>query len=105
MQLVGWQEGHPVGKKLSGGVLGWLSVCSQVQTCIWPSCYQCHSLSLASVKSRLVLPCWCVCVCARVCNCYLLPTVNYKKMLKCKNLNIWQKLAIVENHNHNIVTC
>jgi len=24
--LVGWQEGHPVCKKLSGGVLAWLSV-------------------------------------------------------------------------------
>ena len=27
-------------------------------TCIWPSWCQCHSLSLASVKSRLVLPFW-----------------------------------------------
>ena len=36
--LVGWQEGHPACKKLkSGGVLGWLSVCSEVQTCIRPS--------------------------------------------------------------------
>ena len=25
------------GKNLSGGVLAWLSVCSEVQTCIWPS--------------------------------------------------------------------
>jgi len=48
------------------------------QTCIWPSWCHCHSLSLASVKSRLVLPFWywltrvdpekgplngCVCVC------------------------------------------
>ena len=56
--LVGWQEGHPAGKKLSGGVLAWLSVWSMVLTCIWPSWCQCHSLSLASVKSRLVLPFW-----------------------------------------------
>ena len=35
--LVGRQEGHPACKKLSGGVLVWLSVCSEVQTCIWPS--------------------------------------------------------------------
>jgi len=35
--LVGRQEGHPACKKLSGGVLAWLSVCSEVQTCIWPS--------------------------------------------------------------------
>ena len=43
---------------LSGGVLAWLSVHSAVQTCIWPSWCHCHSLSLASVKSRLVLPYW-----------------------------------------------
>ena len=79
--LVGWQEGHPACKKLSGGVLVWLSVLSEVQTCIWPSWCHCHSLPLASVKSRLVLPFWfrltrvvldkgplngCVCVCVCV---------------------------------------
>ena len=35
--LVGRQEGHPACKKLSGGMLVWLSVWSEVQTCIWPS--------------------------------------------------------------------
>jgi len=35
--LVGRQEGHPACKKLSGGVLAWLSVWSELQTCIWPS--------------------------------------------------------------------
>jgi len=35
--LVGRQEGHPACKKLSAGVLAWLSVWSEVQTCIWPS--------------------------------------------------------------------
>jgi len=30
--LVGRQEGHPACKKLSGGVLAWLSVRSEVQT-------------------------------------------------------------------------
>jgi len=35
--LVGQQDGHPACKKLRGGVLAWLSVCSEVQTCIWPS--------------------------------------------------------------------
>jgi len=35
--LVGRQEGHPACKNLSGGVLAWLSVWSEVQTCIWPS--------------------------------------------------------------------
>jgi len=56
--LVGRQEGHPACKKQSSGVLAWLSVWSEVQTCIWPSGFHCHSLSLASVKSRLVLPFW-----------------------------------------------
>jgi len=58
MLLVGQQEEHPACKKLSGGVLAWLSVWSEVQTCISPSWCHCHSLSLASVKSRLVLPSW-----------------------------------------------
>ena len=43
---------------LSGGVLAWLSVSSEVQICIWPSWCHCHSLSLASVKFTLVLPFW-----------------------------------------------
>jgi len=33
MLLVGQQEGHPGCKKLSGGVLAWLSASSEVQTC------------------------------------------------------------------------
>jgi len=79
--LVGWQEGHPACKKQSGGVLVWLSVWREVQTCICSSWCHCHSLSLTSVKSRLVLPFWyrptqvvpdkgplnvCVCVCVMV---------------------------------------
>ena len=76
--LVGQQEGHPACKKLSSRVLAWLFVWSDMQICIWPRWCHCHSLSLASVKSRLVLPFWyrltrvvpekgplngCVCVC------------------------------------------
>ena len=75
--LGGRKSIQPV-KKLSGGVLAWLSVWSEVQTCIWPSWCHYHSLSLALVKSRLVLPFWywltrvvpdkgslnrCVCIC------------------------------------------
>ena len=56
-------------------VLAWLSVWSEVQTCIWPSWCHCHSLS------RLIFPFWyrltlvvpdkgplngCVCVCVRL---------------------------------------
>ena len=49
---------RPVKKLLSGGVLAWLFVWSEVQTCTQPSWCHCHSLSLASVKPRLVLPFW-----------------------------------------------
>ena len=58
MLLVGRQEGHPACKKLSGAVLAWLSVWIEVHTCIWPRWCHCHSLSPASVKSRLVFPFW-----------------------------------------------
>ena len=39
-------------------MLAWLSVWSKGQTCIWPSWCHGHSLSLASVESRAVLPFW-----------------------------------------------
>ena len=55
---LGGRKGIRPVKKLSGEVLTWLSVWSEVQTCIWPSWCHCHSLSLASVKSRLVSPFW-----------------------------------------------
>ena len=55
MLLVGWQEGHPACKKLSVWVLAWLSVWDEVQISIWSSWCHCHSLLLASVKSRSVL--------------------------------------------------
>ena len=60
-------------------VVGAGMVICLVQTCIQPSWCHCHSLSLASVKSRLVLPFWyrltrvvpdkrpAVCVCVCVC--------------------------------------
>ena len=84
---LGGRKGIQPVKNLSGGVLAWLSVWSEMQTCIWPSRCHCHSLSLASVKSRLgffplwyrltrVVPdkgplngCVCVCVCACACAC------------------------------------
>ena len=39
MLFVGQQEGHGIQsvKKLIDGVLAWLSVCGEVQTCVWPS--------------------------------------------------------------------
>ena len=50
--LVGWQEGHLACKKQwwGAGVVVYLK-----QACIWPTWCHCHSLSLASVKARLVL--------------------------------------------------
>ena len=51
--LVKRQEWHPACKKLSGGVLVWLSVRSDVQISIWPSWCHCHSLSLASEKIQI----------------------------------------------------
>jgi len=35
-----------------------VEIWSEVQTCIWPNWCYCHSLSLAPIKSRLVLPFW-----------------------------------------------
>ena len=35
--LVGRQEGHQACKKVSDGVLAWLSIWSKTETCIWPS--------------------------------------------------------------------
>jgi len=47
---LGQQEGHPACKKLSGGMLAWLSVWGEEQFCIWPSRCYCHLLSLAPVN-------------------------------------------------------
>ena len=84
MPSVLWCCWFLASKKLSVGVLAWLSVWGEVQTCIWPSWFHCHSLSLASVKSYLVLllahpgspgqspggrktdVCVCVCVCVAI---------------------------------------
>jgi len=50
MLSVGWQEGHPACKKLSGELLAWLCVWVKVQICIRSSWCNCHSLSLAPVN-------------------------------------------------------
>jgi len=61
-----WLGGRKGIRPIKNWVLAWLSVCNEVQTCIWPSWCHCHSLSLASVKSRLgftfLAPCVCVCI-------------------------------------------
>jgi len=91
---LGGRKGIRPVKKLSGGVLAWLSVWRKVQTCIWPSWCHCHSLSLASVTSRLVLTFWywltqvvlekghwtgvCVCVCYIIALHIVLAVVNWE---------------------------
>ena len=85
--LVGRQEGHPACKKLSGGVLAWLSVWSEVQTCIMAelmplpltvSCFSKIQIGFSflvpahpgSLGQRAVK--WYVCVCVSVCVCLCL---------------------------------
>ena len=111
--LVGRQEGHPACKKLSGGVLAWLSVWSELLTCIWPSWCHCHSLSLASVKSSSVLPLWyrlirvvldkgplngvCVCACvhARACVCVYLNVKTCCRLGKIATIGWFARLSEV----------
>jgi len=79
---MGGTKGIRPVNNLIGGVLAWLSVCNEVQTCMWPSWCHYHPKSLASVNSRLVLPLWYRltrlvldkgllngCVCVYVCVC------------------------------------
>jgi len=51
---LGDRKGIRPVKNLRGGVLAWLSVWSEMQTCIWPSWCHCHSLSLASVYGTVI---------------------------------------------------
>jgi len=55
-----WLGGRKGIRPVKNWVVGcWRGyVCSEMQTCIWPSWCHCHSLYLASVKSRLVVPFW-----------------------------------------------
>ena len=79
-----WLGGRKGIQPVKIWVVGWLSAWSEVQTCTWPSWCHCHSLCLASVKSRLVYPFWyrptwvvpekgplngCVCACVYLNRC------------------------------------
>ena len=44
--LLGWQEGHPACKKLSGWVLAWLSIWGEVQNWDSGSWYQCLPIGI-----------------------------------------------------------
>jgi len=60
MLLVGRQEEHPASKTLSGEVLAWLSVWSEVQMiCIWSSWCHCHPIISCSSKIQNGLPFCC----------------------------------------------
>ena len=76
--LVGWQEGHPACKKIEWWGAGVVICLERGADLHMPSWCHCHSLSLAPLKSRLVLSFWyrltrvvwekgplngCVCVC------------------------------------------
>jgi len=121
--LVGRQEGHPACKKLtSGRVLAWLYVWSKVQTCIWPSGCHCHSLSLPSVKSKLVLPYWYrltwvvpdkgpLNVCVSLCLLNKVPitnkTQNSQWQWKASNLTQWArkipfKISVTDNYDYKV---
>ena len=78
-------------------MLEWLSVWSEVQTCIRPSWCHCHSLSLASEKSRLVSPFWYqltwvvpdkgplnVCVCK---------SFGHQRLQRCLSHRPWQTIT------------
>ena len=47
---LGGRKGIRPAKKLSGGVLAWLSLWSKVQTCLWPSWCHCHSMPLNATR-------------------------------------------------------
>jgi len=58
--LVRWQEGHLAYKNLSGELLQWLSVWSEVQMmCILPSWCHCHPIISCPSKIQNGLPFWC----------------------------------------------
>jgi len=87
-----------------------------MQTCMWPSWCRCHSLSLASVKSRLVLPFWYRltwvvpekgplngCVCYTLCFKKLSPFYFLNNSVKNKSiLMIFRKLNPAKNWQENL---
>jgi len=63
MLLVGRREGHPACKKLTGGVLAWLSVWSEVQTAHSPAdATATHCLLLSGSPRQRAVKRVCVCV-------------------------------------------
>jgi len=88
---------RPVKNWVVGCWRGYLS--GARETCMWPSWCHCHSLSLASVKSTLVLSFWyrltrvvpdkgplngCVCVC----HCYHMWRLTWLKYITCYHYHV-----------------
>ena len=110
---LGSRKGIQPVKQLSGGLLAWLSVWSEVQTYIQPSWCHCHSLSLASVKSGLVLPFWYRLTWVvpekgplNVCVCYLLtpqwPSVCYTWWCSGHLTRLWGLKLMLMNQQMSI---
>ena len=102
--LVG-RQGYPACNKTECWGADW----SKVQTCIWPSWCHCHSLSPASLKSRLVLPfcyrlTWVVLdkgqlnVCVCVCFCIWFSCM-------CSWLFTYLQYCIMYSHFADAITC
>jgi len=99
--LVGRQEGHPACKKTEwwgAGVVICLEWGTDLHTPGWCHCYSHYSLSLAPVKSRLVLPFWyrltrvvpdkeplngCVCVALIIIKCFSVSAYS-NSIVNCK---------------------
>jgi len=114
---LGSRKGIRPVKNLSGGVLAWLSVWSEMQTCIWPSWCHCNSLPLALVKSRLVFPFWyrltrvvpekeplngCVCVCV---TCQELQPVSFLLNKYVTLCYLFMVNTLLLNILHTLVNC
>ena len=112
---LGSRKGIRPVKKLSGGVLAWLSVWSEVQTCIWPSWYHCHSLCLCFSKIQIgftsLVPAHpgspgkravtrvCVCVCVCVCTSTLIQLRRAGQQGPTRTLTAALKRSLKQLHN------
>jgi len=110
--LVGRQEEHPAHKKLSDGILAWLSVWSVMQMiCIWFSWCHCHPIISCFTKIQNGLPFWCrltqvvlekrpLNVCMYVC----LYVILYANDCCCHFYCIFGRICVFCQNRHNF-TC
>ena len=114
MLLVGLQEGHPACKKLSGGVLAWLSVWSEVQTCIWPSGFHCHSramiVRLSNYEELKTEPTAQVytAICTLVCTVFITHFCVHLSFVACNEITILHFSGVsckFHDSNHHFLSC